>query len=127
MADFAPFLWPVVQAECSGKSQECQMLCNKDTVNPSTCATTCNAYYQCGTDKSPPSYLQTENPNDVPSYTGPKQDANAADNANSNSGTGKSSTGSESSNAIVTQAVSMHKILASLAVSFAVAGSIDLF
>lgn len=65
-------MWPVVQAECSGKAQECQMICNKDTVHPSTCAALCNAYYQCGTDKAPPSYLQTENPTDIPSYDGPK-------------------------------------------------------
>ncbi|KAF1806526.1 hypothetical protein FB192DRAFT_1257267, partial [Mucor lusitanicus] len=71
VADFSPFLWPVVQAECSGKAQECQMICNKNTVNPSTCAATCNAYYQCDTDKAPPSYLQTEGPNDTPSYNGP--------------------------------------------------------
>ncbi|KAI8643174.1 hypothetical protein BD408DRAFT_342954 [Parasitella parasitica] len=88
VADFAPFLWPVVQAECSGKAQDCQMTCNKDTVNPSTCAATCNAYYQCDNDKAPPSYLQTENPTDLPSYNGPKQEINASNNAN---GSGSSS------------------------------------
>ncbi|KAL9554101.1 hypothetical protein MBANPS3_002967 [Mucor bainieri] len=83
VADFAPFLWPVVQAECSGKAQECQMICNKDTVNPSTCAATCNTYYQCDTDKAPPSYLQTESPNDTPSYNGPpKKEISKTDNSN---------------------------------------------
>ncbi|KAI7873455.1 uncharacterized protein EV154DRAFT_528064 [Mucor mucedo] len=81
--DFTPFLWPVVQAECSGKAQECQMICNTDKIHPSTCATTCNAYYQCGTDKAPPSYLQTENPSDAPSYNGPPKSLDAATSDNS--------------------------------------------
>ncbi|KAG2211512.1 hypothetical protein INT46_008641 [Mucor plumbeus] len=82
VADFTPFLWPVVQAECSGKAQDCQKICNKDTVNPSTCAATCNAYYQCDTEKAPPSYLQTENPNDTPSYNGSKKEIANSNNPN---------------------------------------------
>ncbi|KAI9253721.1 hypothetical protein EDC94DRAFT_619565 [Helicostylum pulchrum] len=78
--DFTPFLWPVVQAECSGKAQECQMICNTDKIHPSTCAATCNSYYQCGTDRAPPSYLQTESPSDAPSYNGPPKNFNGAAN-----------------------------------------------
>jgi hypothetical protein len=103
------------------------MICNKDTVNPSTCAATCNAYYQCGTDKAPPSYLQTENPNDPPSYNGPKQDINAAGNANGSGGTGNSSPGSSSSSVITIQAVPIHGILISLALSLFVASKINSF
>ncbi|KAI7899940.1 uncharacterized protein BX663DRAFT_519047 [Cokeromyces recurvatus] len=70
-ADFAPYLWPVVQAECTGKSQDCQLICNQDKVNPSACSTACTSYYQCGTEFAPPSYLETENSSDEPSYDGP--------------------------------------------------------
>lgn len=97
--DFTPFLWPVVQAECSGKLQECQILCNTETNRSNTCATTCNAYYQCGTDKAPPSYLQTENPTDVPSYDGPptvkKNDGGSTDS--NNDSTAKTSESSSTS------------------------------
>jgi hypothetical protein len=86
----------VVQAECSGKLQECQMICNTDRVHPSTCATTCNAYYQCGTDRAPPSYLQTENPTDTPSYNGPPKDLSAANNNNASNNGGSS----QSSNSV---------------------------
>lgn len=85
----------MVQAECSGKAQECQMICNTDKIHPSTCATTCNAYYQCGTDKAPPSYLQTENPSDVPSYNGPPK---TLDGASDTSGIASNTTQSSSSN-----------------------------
>ncbi|KAI8878896.1 hypothetical protein K501DRAFT_126405, partial [Backusella circina FSU 941] len=78
--DFTPFLWPVVQAECSGKAQECQLICNGNRKDPSTCAATCNAYYQCGTDKAPPSFLQTNSPSDMPSYDGPIKAANTTAN-----------------------------------------------
>lgn len=71
--DFPAYLWPVAESECAGKAQECQMICSKDTVHPATCAATCNSYYQCGTERAPPSYLQTENPEDEPSYDGPKR------------------------------------------------------
>ncbi|GAN03372.1 hypothetical protein MAM1_0039c02825 [Mucor ambiguus] len=97
VADFAPFLWPVVQAECSGKAQECQMICNKDTVNPSTCAATCNTYYQCDTDKAPPSYLQTESPNDTPSYNGPPKEISKTDNSNNRNGNSSDSHASRAS------------------------------
>jgi hypothetical protein len=106
------------------------MICNKDTVNPSTCAATCNAYYQCGTDKAPPSYLQTENPNDTPSYNGPKPDSNASGNANGGSGTNgsSSSTNSQNSNnAITNQAVSIQGLLISFAIGLFLASNIDLF
>lgn len=69
------------------------MKCNSELNRSSTCATTCNAYYQCGTDKAPPSYLQTENPTDIPSYNGPPT---AQNNANSNTG-GSDSTKTSSS------------------------------
>lgn len=89
VSDFAPYLWPVAQAECSGKAQDCQMMCTKDTIHPSTCAATCNAYYQCGTNRAPPSFLQTENPTDTPSYDGPKNETkpnNTAINATNSTG-----------------------------------------
>ncbi|KAK4509710.1 uncharacterized protein ATC70_007012 [Mucor velutinosus] len=112
VADFAPFLWPVVQAECSGKAQECQMICNKDIVNPSTCAATCNAYYQCDTDNAPPSYLQTESPNDTPSYHGPpKKEISKSDNSNNRNGnssdshTSRASESKSSSNACLLAAL----------------------
>ncbi|CAO3648319.1 unnamed protein product [Mucor hiemalis] len=98
--DFTPFLWPVVQAECSGKLQECQILCNTETNRSNTCATTCNAYYQCGTDKAPPSYLQTENPTDTPSYDGPptakKIDGSSIDNNSTDNSSTKTSESSSS-------------------------------
>ncbi|GAA5807122.1 hypothetical protein MFLAVUS_000473 [Mucor flavus] len=95
--DFTPFLWPVVQAECSGKAQECQMICNTDKIHPSTCAATCNAYYQCGTDRAPPSYLQTESPSDAPSYNGPPKNLNDATNG---SGGASNTTQSSDSNSV---------------------------
>lgn len=100
--DFTPFLWPVVQAECSGKLQECQILCNTETNRSNTCATTCNAYYQCGTDKAPPSYLQTENPTDTPSYDGPPTAKKIDGSSTGNNSTDNSSTKtSESSSSAV--------------------------
>lgn len=91
-------MWPVIQAECSGKLQDCQMMCNADTTRSSTCATTCNAYYQCGTDRAPPSYLQTERPNDTPGYDGPPKTLNAASNNNTSSGNSSDSSNTKSSN-----------------------------
>lgn len=75
------------------------MICNKDTVNPSTCAATCNAYYQCDTDKAPPSYLQTENPNDTPSYNGlPKKEIGKSDNSNNGNSSDSHTSGASKSN-----------------------------
>lgn len=74
------------------------MICNKDTVNPSTCAATCNAYYQCDTDKAPPSYLQTENPNDTPSYNGPpKKEIGKSDNSNNGNASDSHASGASKS------------------------------
>lgn len=74
ISDFTPYVWPVAEAECSGKAQACQMMCNKDTIHPAPCNAACTSYYRCGTDKAPPSYLQTENSTDLPSYDGPKKE-----------------------------------------------------
>ncbi|KAI8085808.1 uncharacterized protein B0P05DRAFT_447739, partial [Gilbertella persicaria] len=70
-ADITTYSWPVVLAECSGKAQECRSICNKDIKNLATCVTACNTYYQCGTNKAPPSYLETNDPSSKPSYDGP--------------------------------------------------------
>ncbi|KAI8384412.1 uncharacterized protein BYT42DRAFT_562473 [Radiomyces spectabilis] len=70
--DFTPYLWPIVQGECSGKYQACQTACI--TAKDAKCATACNDYYQCGSPNAPPSYLQTEYPTDTPSYSGVKKE-----------------------------------------------------
>ncbi|KAL0076423.1 hypothetical protein J3Q64DRAFT_1647736 [Phycomyces blakesleeanus] len=74
--DFSPYLWPIVQAECSGRSQACQRECNEQqqhqTGNPN-CAVLCNDYYTCDSPNAPPSYLQTDSSSDTPSYNGPKK------------------------------------------------------
>lgn len=86
------------------------MICNTDKIHPSTCATTCNAYYQCGTDKAPPSYLQTESPSDGPSYNGPPKNPNGA---NDNSGIASNSTQSSNSNSAYTMPIYLFITLAS--------------
>lgn len=65
-------MWPVVIGECSGQAQACQVACNemKATEQRPDCSNACTAYYQCGTDKAPPSYLETNSANDEPSYNG---------------------------------------------------------
>ncbi|KAI9470891.1 MAG: hypothetical protein EXX96DRAFT_586103 [Benjaminiella poitrasii] len=103
-ADFATYLWPVVQAECTGKAQDCQMICNRDTMKPAACSTACTAYYQCDNVNAPPSYLQTENPSDVPSYNGPKKvvtnTTNVSNNDTTSNHTDSSDTPSSDASAI---------------------------
>lgn len=74
------------------------MICNTDKIHPSTCAATCNAYYQCGTDKAPQSYLQTQTPSDSPSYNGPPKSINT--NPNGSGGVASNTTQSSDANLI---------------------------
>ncbi|ORY99413.1 hypothetical protein BCR43DRAFT_228572 [Syncephalastrum racemosum] len=67
-ADFQEYLWPVVEAECSGKAQACQGMCNAGAKDRSTCADACTRYYECATELAPPSFLQTDSVTDTPSY-----------------------------------------------------------
>ncbi|KAI8346872.1 hypothetical protein EDC96DRAFT_601017 [Choanephora cucurbitarum] len=67
---FTKHSWPVVQAECAGKAQECRSICTKDVKNLGNCVTACNNHYQCGTNKAPASFLETNDPSDKPFYNG---------------------------------------------------------
>ncbi|KAI7871031.1 hypothetical protein BDF14DRAFT_1719977 [Spinellus fusiger] len=71
LPDFSPYLWPIIQAECSGQAQACQMACNQQTHQPGrpNCATLCNEYYVCDSPNAPPSYLKTDTATDIPDYT----------------------------------------------------------
>ncbi|KAG2171740.1 hypothetical protein INT43_008120, partial [Umbelopsis isabellina] len=61
--------WPVVVADCQGKLSECQDKCAME-ADPTrgSCTYDCTSYYECGTAKSPPSYLMTNNVTDIPAY-----------------------------------------------------------
>lgn len=58
----------MVEAECSGKAQACQGMCNAGAKDRSSCADACTRYYECATELAPPSFLQTESITDTPSY-----------------------------------------------------------
>ncbi|KAI8991516.1 hypothetical protein BDF20DRAFT_803599, partial [Mycotypha africana] len=65
--DLTPYLWPVVQAECIGKAQDCLSICNKKpAASAGPCSHACQTYYQCNTEMAPPSYLRTDSPDETP-------------------------------------------------------------
>ncbi|KAI9012491.1 hypothetical protein CLU79DRAFT_770200 [Phycomyces nitens] len=84
--DFSPYLWPIVQAECSGRAQACQRQCNDQQQHQTgkpNCAVLCNDYYTCDSPNAPPSYLQTDTATETPSYNGPKKVVSTTPLANS--------------------------------------------
>jgi hypothetical protein len=69
MPDTLKWQWPVVVADCQGKLSDCQDKCAMESDPTRTsCTYDCTSYYECGTAKSPPSYLMTNNVTDVPAY-----------------------------------------------------------
>ncbi|KAH8550554.1 hypothetical protein BGW37DRAFT_497371 [Umbelopsis sp. PMI_123] len=90
------YLDPVPFAECTGKEVACQGACPADSTR-ATCVQTCTNYYACGTSNAPPSYLQTANANEQPSYNGPP--TSASPSSASSSVTNSSPTPSKQSSA----------------------------
>ncbi|CAO3636973.1 unnamed protein product [Mucor fragilis] len=66
--DTPPYGWPNTIAECRGKETACNNGCSSGSTN-AICLKACSQYYKCNQAGSPPSGLQVDNENDVPSYS----------------------------------------------------------
>ncbi|KAF7725524.1 hypothetical protein EC973_009554 [Apophysomyces ossiformis] len=65
-----PYQWPVVVAECHGRTEACQDGC---TYGPTKelCHQSCENYYKCNQPGALRSHLQTDRPDQVPVYNLP--------------------------------------------------------
>ncbi|RUP48689.1 hypothetical protein BC936DRAFT_144169 [Jimgerdemannia flammicorona] len=119
--DINYYSWPIVQEECTGRSQACQMSClvPKGVPDVGKCQIACNQYYQCGSANAPKSYLETNSPTDTPLYFAPVV-SNTSNTSTTNTTTNTSTT-AKTGNAIGKNVAEM---LGSVAIALMVAAGV---
>ncbi|RUS25579.1 hypothetical protein BC938DRAFT_471942 [Jimgerdemannia flammicorona] len=119
--DINYYSWPIVQEECTGRSQACQMSClvPKGVPDVGKCQIACNQYYQCGSANAPKSYLETNSPTDTPLYFAPVV-SNTSNTSTTNTTTNTSTT-TKTGNAIGKNVAEM---LGSVAIALLVAAGV---